>query len=82
MRVSPLNNDSIGILSSRGTPSGVVHKLHDMVDRVANDKSVQEKMALQGTEPFSATTAVFASFVRTEIATWTGLAKQFNIRAE
>jgi len=75
-------NNWFGILSRRGTPPAVVQKLHALIDSVANDKAVQEKMALQGTEPFSLTTPAFAAFVRTEITTWTRLAKQFSIRTE
>ena len=75
-------NNWFGILSSRGTPPAVVQRLHALVDGVANDRSVHEKMALQGTEPFSLTTPAFAAFVRTEISTWTRLAKQFNIHTE
>ena len=75
-------NNWFGVLSSRGTPPAVVQKLHSLVDSVASDRAVHEKMAIQGTEPFSATTPAFAAFLRAEIATWTKLAKQFNIRAE
>ena len=75
-------NNWFGILSSRGTPAAVVQKLHALVDNVASDKAVHEKMALQGTEPFSTSNAAFTAFVRDEIAIWSKLAKQFNIRAE
>ena len=75
-------NNWFGILSSRGTPVAVVQKLHALVDTVASDKAVHEKMALQGTEPFSTSNAAFTAFVRDEIAIWSKLAKQFNIRAE
>ncbi len=75
-------NNWFGILSSRSTPAAVVQKLHALVDTVASDKAVHEKMALQGTEPFSTGNAAFTAFVRDEIAIWSKLAKQFNIRTE
>ncbi|MDB5811125.1 MAG: hypothetical protein JWN94_3247 [Betaproteobacteria bacterium] len=75
-------NNWFGMLASRGTPPVVVQRLHALVDQVVRDTSVQEKMALQGTEPFTASSAQFAAFVRTEIAVWTRLASQFNLQAE
>lgn len=75
-------NNWFGIMSSRGTPQPMVRTLHGMLERVVGDRAVQEKMAIQGTEPFMATTDAFAAFVRSEVAGWTKLARQFNLKAE
>jgi tripartite-type tricarboxylate transporter receptor subunit TctC len=43
---------------------------------------MQKRMAVQGTEPFVATPQEFAKFMRDEVAKWSKLVAQYNIRPE
>ena len=71
-----------GVLASKGTPKAATATLHDALTRIIQDPDMQKKMAAQGTEPFISTSEAFGAFLRAEIAKWSKLVAQFNIRAE
>ncbi|HYC45648.1 MAG TPA: tripartite tricarboxylate transporter substrate binding protein [Burkholderiales bacterium] len=71
-----------GILTTKGTPPRTVEKLHATFSRLVQDPEMQKRMAAQGTEPFVATPQEFAKFMRDEVAKWSKLVAQYNIRAE
>ena len=71
-----------GVLSSKGTPKTTAAKLHAALNRIIQDADMQKKMAAQGTEPFVSTPEAFGAFMRTEVAKWSKLVAQYNIRPE
>lgn len=71
-----------GVLTTKGTPLQSVTKLHSSLTGIIQDSDIRKKMAGQGTEPFVSSPEAFAKFMEAEIAKWSRLVAQFNIRAD
>ena len=65
-----------------GTPRPVVERLNQALNRVVADPSVREKLLAQGGEPAGGTPEQLGRTVSTEIARWTRLAREANIKAD
>ena len=53
-----------------------------MVKDALSTPAVRERLARDGAEPIANTPAEFAAMVKSELATWAGIAKAANIQAE
>ena len=71
-----------GILSSKARPRTTTAKLHDTLTRIIQEPDMQKKMAALGTEPFVSSSDAFGAFMRAEVAKWSKLVAQYNIRPE
>lgn len=71
-----------GILTSKGTPKPTTAKLHAALTRIIQDDDMRKRMAALGTEPFVSTPEAFGAFMRAEVAKWSKLVAQYNIRPE
>ena len=71
-----------GVLATRGTPPRAIERLHSTLTTLVQDPEMQKRMAVQGTEPFVGTPEDFAKFMRDEVAKWSKLVGQYNIRPE
>ncbi|MGQ0752657.1 MAG: tripartite tricarboxylate transporter substrate-binding protein, partial [Betaproteobacteria bacterium] len=71
-----------GILVPAGTPKDVIGKLNAEIRRVLSLPDVREKLAAQGAEPLGNTPGQFAEQIRRDLARWTKVAKEANVRID
>jgi tripartite-type tricarboxylate transporter receptor subunit TctC len=71
-----------GVLAAAGTPAPVVAQLNSTIARVVNDGEFQKLMATQGNEPFAMSRADFERFIKTEVAKWAKLGRDYKLRVE
>jgi len=65
-----------GLFAPAGTPKEIIAIVHQENAKVLADKGVQEKLAMQGTEPFTQTTEQFAKLVKDELPRWQKIVKE------
>ena len=70
-----------GVLAPAATPRPVVDKLSAEILRILKLPEVQERMRGLGMEPAGSTPDEYAAIIKSEIATWGKVIKDFNIRA-
>ena len=71
-----------GILAPAGTPKSIIAQLNAEALKVVRMKDIQELMIRQGMDPTATTTAEFDAYLRSEIAKWTRVAREANIKAD
>ena len=71
-----------GVLSSKGMAAENVKALNATFRRVVEDADTQKLMAAQGTEPFVMTPGEFQKFIGLEVAKWTKLSADFNLKVD
>jgi tripartite-type tricarboxylate transporter receptor subunit TctC len=71
-----------GMLAPVGTPKNVVARLNEETLKVVRMKETQDALIRQGMDPTSTTPAEFDAFLRAEIAKWTRVAREANIKAD
>lgn len=71
-----------GILVPAGTPKDVIGKLNAEIRRVLSLPDVREKLTAQGAEPMGNTPEQFAEQIRRDLARWTKVAKEANVRID
>jgi tripartite-type tricarboxylate transporter receptor subunit TctC len=72
----------IGLLTTAGTPRGIVERINAEVNRALRDPDLIAKFAQQGIAPVGGTPAEFARTITTDLRNWTETARAANIRAE
>ncbi|MCE2877851.1 MAG: tripartite tricarboxylate transporter substrate binding protein [Comamonadaceae bacterium] len=65
-----------------GTPAAIVKKLSDAFVQVGRSAEMAERLAKLGFEPFLTTPEEGNEFMRSELARWSRVASQANIKAE
>jgi tripartite-type tricarboxylate transporter receptor subunit TctC len=70
------------LLVTAKTPDAIVAKLHRTALEVAKSSGVAEAMARQGMETTTGSPSALAALIKSETATWRGVIKAANIRAE
>jgi tripartite-type tricarboxylate transporter receptor subunit TctC len=65
-----------------GTPRPVIDRLNQALNRVIADPGVRERLMAQGGEPSGGTPEQLGRTVSAEIARWTRLAREANIKAD
>src|SRR6266851_7403464 len=73
---------SYGVFLPAGTPAVLVGKLHDAVDSTIRSPEVAKKFTELGADPQFGTPAEFAAYVAADLAKWTRLAKEANLKIE
>ena len=59
-----------GVFVPKGTPKGIVQKLHDEIAAIVADKEMQGKMTPLGFEPDGGSIADFTAYIKTEVEKW------------
>ena len=72
----------IGLLTTAGTPRGIIERINTEVNRALRDRDLIAKFAQQGLAPAGGSSAEFARTIATDIKTWTETARAANIKAE
>lgn len=71
-----------GIFVPAGTPKDVVAKLNAEILRVLALPEVRQRLAAEGAEPMGGSPEQFAEQIRRDLARWTRVAKEANIKIE
>ncbi|MDB5797299.1 MAG: hypothetical protein JWP36_1201 [Paucimonas sp.] len=71
-----------GIMAPAGTKPEIVAKLNAAIQVAMNDKALLAKFAAQGAEPKYMPSAQYAAFVQSELARWTKIVKQNNVKMD
>ena len=71
-----------GVLAPAGTPKGIIDKLSVEIARILAMPEIREKLASQGTEPFTTTPEQFGALLKAELARYTKVIKTANIKME
>jgi tripartite-type tricarboxylate transporter receptor subunit TctC len=72
----------IGLLTTAGTPRGIIERINTEVNRALHDRDLIAKFAQQGLAPAGGSSAEFARTIATDIKTWIETARAANIKAE
>jgi tripartite-type tricarboxylate transporter receptor subunit TctC len=68
-----------GALLPRGTPAGIVKRLHSEIVSALNSSDVREKLAANGFDPGGSSPEQFGAFRKAEQARWARVVKQAGI---
>jgi len=60
----------IGVFLPAGTPSPIVHKLNDAINRAIQDRDFRERLEANAFDPVGGTQPQFAEYVKAEIVKW------------
>ena len=71
-----------GLLAPKGTPASLIQFLNREVASIVQQPEVRKQLSAEGGEPVGNTPDEFARWLRTEIAKWTKVVKEANIRPE
>lgn len=71
-----------GVHVRAGTPRSIIAKLNGDFNRALKLPDIQEKMAGLGLDPAPGTTESFGTFVKEDIARWTKVIREANVRVE
>jgi tripartite-type tricarboxylate transporter receptor subunit TctC len=71
-----------GLYAPAGTSSEILRRLHAETRRALNSPDVRERLAKLGNEPIVSSPEEFVAFLRAEIAKWTKVAREANIRID
>ena len=72
----------IGLLTTAGTPKGVIERINGEVNRALRDPDLIAKFAQQGLSPAGGTPADFQRTIATDLKNWTETAHAANITAQ
>jgi len=75
-------NNWNGVVVPRGTPAGVIERLHRDIVAVLGDAATSRRLAAQGLEPIGDTPAQFARYLRNEAGKWGKLIRTAGIKPE
>jgi tripartite-type tricarboxylate transporter receptor subunit TctC len=73
---------SYGIFLPAGAPAALAAKLHQAVDGTIRSPDVTKKFVELGADPQFGTPAEFAAYVEADLAKWSKLAREANLRIE
>ncbi|MGZ5151720.1 MAG: Bug family tripartite tricarboxylate transporter substrate binding protein, partial [Burkholderiales bacterium] len=71
-----------GLLAPKATPSALIQFLNREMVTIVNQPEVRKQLSAEGGEPIGNTPDEFARWLKIEIAKWTKVVKEANIRAE
>ena len=71
-----------GVLAPTGTPRPIVDRLNRELVAGLKTKQMQDRLAADGSEPFSSTPEEFLAFIKVEIARWAPVVKAAAIKAD
>jgi tripartite-type tricarboxylate transporter receptor subunit TctC len=71
-----------GLLAPRATPPALIQLLNREMVSIVSQPEVRKQLSAEGGEPIGNTPDEFARWLKAEIAKWTKVVKEANIRAE
>lgn len=71
-----------GLLAPANTPAPVVQKLAQAMADAAKDPDVIRQLEDLGLEPVGGTPAQYAQTIKTDLAKWSGIVKEANVKAD
>ena len=71
-----------GVVAPSATPSGIVRRLSDEMQKVLALPSVKRQLAEAGIHPVAMESALFGEFLRGNVEMWSALVPSLNIRLE
>ena len=71
-----------GLFAPAGTPPQLVRRISAEAARAYTNPQARERLAQIGMDPVGSTPEEFVSFLRTEIAKWSKVVKEANIRID
>jgi len=71
-----------GLFAPAGTDAAIVNKLNAALNKILDDKEVQEQLLAQGAEPDGASPEAFDQFVKAEYKKWKEVIEQAGISLE
>ena len=71
-----------GILGPAKMPADITKRLNDEINRMLADPALRERLASEALEPMPMTPDQFGRFIESDIARWSKLARERNIRLE
>jgi tripartite-type tricarboxylate transporter receptor subunit TctC len=71
-----------GLIAPTGVPKAVVARLQSETLRVARSTAFRDFLALQGYEPLALNSEEFSARIRTELAKWSTVVRERNIKVE
>jgi tripartite-type tricarboxylate transporter receptor subunit TctC len=72
----------VGMLTTAGTPKPIVERLSAELNRIVRLPEVASKLAEQGVTPTGSTPEEFQKLIASEIAQWSEVAREANIKVE
>lgn len=72
----------VGLLAPAGTPADIIAKLHAESVKAAQSREVRERLASEGADPYTTSTAQMTEIMRDETAKWLTVIKAANISLE
>ena len=72
----------VGVLTTAGTPKPIVDRLSAELNRIVHLPEVASKLAEQGVTPTGSSPEEFQKLIATEIAQWSEVAREANIKLE
>jgi tripartite-type tricarboxylate transporter receptor subunit TctC len=72
----------IGLFLPAGTPSPIVQKLNESVNRAVQSPDFRERLDTSAFEPVGGTQAQFASYMKAEIAKWAKVVRETGAKAD
>jgi tripartite-type tricarboxylate transporter receptor subunit TctC len=72
----------IGIFLPAGTPTAIVQKLNDAVNRAIQSADMRERLVAQAFDPAGGPQAQFAEYVKTEIVKWGKVVRETGAKPE
>jgi len=70
-----------GMFAVKGTPAGIVEKLHREMAQILHTPEVRREMAALGAEPIGNTPDQFGAFLKADIARWDNIIRETGIRS-
>jgi tripartite-type tricarboxylate transporter receptor subunit TctC len=71
-----------GLIAPAGTPTDVIHKLNAATNKVLADAAIKEKFAAIGAATTGGAPEDFAKYIREDLAKWTRIVKEANVKVE
>ncbi len=71
-----------GILAPAGTPKAVIQRLHDEIAKILAQPDTRDKVVGLGFDIVASTPEQFAAQIRNEVAKWSRVVKEANIKVE
>ena len=71
-----------GVVGPAGMPAAIVKQLNETLATVLKAPDMREKLSIEAIEPTVMTPEQFGEFIKTDIARWTKVARERNIRLD
>jgi len=71
-----------GIVGPAGMPPEIIRQLNAEINKALGDPKLRERLSAEALEPMPMTPEAFGKFMQDDIARWSALAKERNIKLE